>query len=242
VSAVSEPTRPRLRSVDLGNPFPPSLEGMCEILLVRHGEQAYVENMPLGEGIDAPLSELGRRQAAAVGERLASVELAAVYASPFRRAHDTGKAIAEAQGLEEIVREELAEVELWLGLPRDKSLVEAIGPDRLREIYREVNRTRRWDAYPHAEDRDGFRRRVKDGIDRIAADHVGERVAVAVHGGVINCYLSQVVESPYDQLFSIHHTAITTVRASGERRAIIAVNDYGHVLPFQSELNPLNVV
>jgi hypothetical protein len=31
--------RRRVRSIDLENPFLDSFEGLCEILLVRHGEQ-----------------------------------------------------------------------------------------------------------------------------------------------------------------------------------------------------------
>ena len=55
-----------VRTVDLANPFLPSLDGVCEILLVRHGEQAYSENMALGDGMNPPLSDLGKRQAEAV--------------------------------------------------------------------------------------------------------------------------------------------------------------------------------
>ena len=30
----------RIRTIDLENPFPESLDGMCELLLVRHGERS----------------------------------------------------------------------------------------------------------------------------------------------------------------------------------------------------------
>ena len=47
--------------------------------------------------------------------------------------------------------------------------------------------------------------------------------------------------SPQDNVVTIHHTSITTIRGSQGRRAVVAVNDYAHVLPFQNALDPLNV-
>jgi probable phosphoglycerate mutase len=102
----------RVRSIDLENPFVDSFEGMCEVLLVRHGEQKFRENIPLGEAYDAPLSELGQRQAEAVGERLAPARLGRVYCSDMRRAHDTAKAVAKHHGYEPIVRPGLKEIDL----------------------------------------------------------------------------------------------------------------------------------
>ena len=67
---MSQPRR--VRSVDLDNPFLTSLEGICEVLLVRHGEQHFFDGMTMGDAYDPPLTDLGRRQAAAVGARLAT--------------------------------------------------------------------------------------------------------------------------------------------------------------------------
>ncbi len=229
-----------MRSVDLNNPFVRDLDGACEILLVRHGEQAYVANMPVADGVDAPLSEMGQAQAVAVGERLASVELAAVYASPLQRALNTGLAIAGHHGLDVAVMAELEEINFFAQLPQELGLLDSLGKEATLAIYREANRTNRWDAYPHCEPIEPFRKRVVGAIDRIAAENVGHRVAVACHGGVINTYLAHVFGADHDRVVSIHHTAITTVRAMDDRRAVLAVNDYHHVLAIQKELNPFN--
>ncbi len=231
-----------VRTVDLANPFLPSLDGVCEILLVRHGEQAYSENMALGDGMNPPLSDLGKRQAEAVGERLSQGAIDAVYCSTLERAASTGAAIANRHGIEPIGMDEIVEFDMWRDLPQDKGLLDSIGKDELRAIYREGNRTRRWDAYVYGEPRDEFRARVIGAVDKIAANHHGDRVVVACHGGVITTYLSHLFGSPHDQVVSVHHTSITTVRAMGKLRRVIAVNDYHHVLAFQDEINPLNVV
>src|SRR5262249_56556816 len=61
---------------------------------------------------DNPLSELGRRQAAALGEALSSRRLSAVYSSPLRRALETARAVAEPHGLAVEVVHELVEMDI----------------------------------------------------------------------------------------------------------------------------------
>ncbi|MES4791925.1 MAG: hypothetical protein C4321_02075 [Chloroflexota bacterium] len=77
----------RVRTIDLENPFVESFEGMVEILLIRHGEQQFFANIPLGQAYDAPLSELGQKQAQAVALRLAPARLGRVYTSDMRPRH-----------------------------------------------------------------------------------------------------------------------------------------------------------
>ncbi len=230
----------RVRTVDLENPFVESLDGMCEILLIRHGEQQFRDNIPLGEAVDAPLSELGWMQARAVGERLKTMHIDAVYCSPLQRAHNTGIEIAKHHKLEPEVLVELAEIDPWKTAPQDKGLRDLFAPEKLREIFRHVNTTRKHSAYPHTEDADAFRARVISCIDRIAETNEGRRVVIACHGGVINAYLSHLMRSAYDHLVSVHHTSITVVRAADSRRELLTINDFAHVLPFQTGRSGLN--
>ena len=228
------------RSVDLSNPFLKNLEGVCELLLVRHGEQQYERGMTLEAAVNPPLSELGQRQAAAVGDRLASTHIDAVYASPLSRAHDTGKAIAQHHKLEPVVLDDLHEVDLWGQLDQSKSLKDMLSDDEIREIFRDSQRTQSWDAYRYANGPQEFRDRVLRTIESIAADNIGNRVAVACHGGVIGTYLSQLWGADLDNVCHVHHTSITTVRAMDDYRRVIAVNDFSHVLAFQDSINELN--
>ncbi len=231
-----------VRSVDLGSPFLATLEGICEVLLVRHGEQAFVDNMPIADAVDAPLSDLGRRQASAIGGRLADRSIDAVYSSTLQRARDTGVAIADHHGLDVQQRDQLEEINLWQDLPQHQGLRDSLDKDELVAIMREGNRTQRWDSYPYCEDRDRFRERVVAAIDQIIADHHDQRVVVACHGGVINAYLAHLAESPLDQMCSIHHTSLTTVRGKADLRRVVQVNDFAHVLAFQSAIDPINAL
>ena len=233
-------TTRRVRTMDLEDPFVASFDGMCEVLLVRHGEQQFRENIPLGEALDAPLSDLGWKQARAVGERLKDARIGAVYCSPLQRAHNTAIEIARHHGLEPRIDPGLSEIDLWKNAPQDKGLLDLYTRDELVAVYREVAATRRHSAYPYCEDADAFRARVVRAIDSVIDANIGQRVVIACHGGVINAYLAHLLRSAYDHLVSVHHTSITVVRAADTRRELLTINDYAHVMPIQSARGSLN--
>jgi probable phosphoglycerate mutase len=230
----------RVRTIDLENPFVHSFDGMVEVLLIRHGEQKFFENIPLGQAYDAPLSELGQKQAEAVGLRLAPARLGRVYTSDMRRALDTANAIAPHHGLTPVVIPDLREIDLWQRAPQERGLLDIYTREQLIEVYREVTRTRKHTAYPFCEDVDVFRERVFRAMDRIISESVGMRVVVVCHGGVINAILSDVFGSPFDHLVPVHHTSISVLRAADVRRVILTINDYSHVMPIQSSRGDLN--
>lgn len=70
---------------------------MGTIWLLRHGQTtANAQQVIQGPRIDAPLSELGQRQADSLGQALADQPLAALYTSPLLRARDTAEAVVRA--------------------------------------------------------------------------------------------------------------------------------------------------
>jgi broad specificity phosphatase PhoE len=97
------------------------------ILFVRHGEtEANRQRLALGRA-DPALTERGVEQADALAGRLASLEVATVYASPLLRARQTAAPIAAAVGAEVVVDDRLIELDYgeWDGrsfpdLPKDE--------------------------------------------------------------------------------------------------------------------------
>lgn len=67
------------------------VEGTTELWLIRHGD--VYEGM--GDDPDPALSAPGRAQAARLAARMRDVDLAAVYASPLRRAQETARAFSD---------------------------------------------------------------------------------------------------------------------------------------------------
>src|SRR5437870_1835986 len=75
-----------------------------KLLLIRHSEPD-----PGRDAFDPPLTETGRRLAAATGDWLAGEDITTVYSSAARRARQTAELIAERIGAPVVEREGLAE-------------------------------------------------------------------------------------------------------------------------------------
>jgi broad specificity phosphatase PhoE len=149
------------------------------ILLARHGETDWNREGRFQGHADPPLNEAGRAQAAQLAVELASQELAAVYASPLRRALETADVVAATRRLVPLPDERLREVDVgsWQGLTRDEV------QRRFPEQYA------RWLDYGQGwEDGESYEemgRRVVAGLLALAAAHEGDRLLAVTHGGPI---------------------------------------------------------
>jgi broad specificity phosphatase PhoE len=149
------------------------------ILIARHGQSDWNQEKRWQGHSDRPLTERGREQAEALADRLAHIELDAVYSSDLQRARATAAVVAERQGLEVRQLPELREVDVgsWSGLTR------AEAEERFPEGFA------RWrDGYPGWKDGETYEAmtdRVLGAVDRIAREHEGGRVLVVSHGGPI---------------------------------------------------------
>ena len=152
---------------------------MTIILLARHGQSDWNATRRWQGHADRPLTEKGRAQATALAERLAHIELGAVYSSDLRRAADTARIVAEAQGLQLVQLPELREVDVgsWSGLTREEA------EQRFPEGFA------RWrEGFPgwaDGEEYDDMAQRVIGAVVEIALAHEDGRALVVSHGGPI---------------------------------------------------------
>jgi len=93
---------------------------VTRLFLVRHGATTATEEDRFSGSSGAELSDLGRWQAARLGERLSQQGLTAAYSSPLSRALDTARIIGASCGLDPTTRDELREIGHghWEGLKR----------------------------------------------------------------------------------------------------------------------------
>jgi broad specificity phosphatase PhoE len=230
-SPPEQPPAPQPPPSPLDRAFLTSDPQAGDLVLVRHGQQTQPTgpNVTVSDWVDPPLSELGRRQAGAVGEALRDLGVDAVYASNLQRALDTGLAIAGHYGLEPTVFPELREVEMFRDLPEDVPLVDAVDRTLLRGSRERFVHERTWDAYPFTETSAEFRGRIVTTIEGILTLHAGETVVVACHGGVINAYLAHLLRLGEDMFFRPAHASITRVRFRDGRRVVHTLNELHHL-------------
>jgi broad specificity phosphatase PhoE len=224
------------RGRDQSDPFLSLKSGSTEIYLIRHADALPgAEEVTQGGYDDQALSEIGRRQARALAERLRQMPFAAVYSSPIGRARETASFVADALGLEVRVERDLREVALGpIGLAHGQGAapeeIAAALKARLREIVVIAASSGTWSSIPGSEPSVELRARVVAALDRIAAAHPGQRVLAVSHAGAINAFAAEVVGSPRDYFFPTANTAISLVRVNGPRRMIVSLNDIGHLL------------
>lgn len=207
---------------------------ITRIILVRHGRTAW--NRQPGTGgvrfrgqADLPLDDFGLQQAAATARYLArrwSVE--AVYASPMKRAMQTARPIAEAQGLTAQSFDGLLDIDFgdWQG----KS------PDDLKEEYPDLLRA--WFEIPHTirfpggETLDDVRERAVAGLEITVEHHQDQTVAMVGHA-VINRVLLCAILGPGNEGFWRLRQDTCAVNvfdvAAGGSATIVVLNDTCHL-------------
>ena len=156
-----------------------------KLIVVRHGETSWNhENRILGR-TDIPLNEAGCRQAEEAAEKLADIDISAIYASPLKRAHKTAQIIGQYHDCEVSVEGRLIEQNfgIYEGLPRDDP---------------EYQRAKRqyFSRYPEGgESFQDLSARVYAFLNEIREKHKGETVAAVTHNGII-----RVIESYFGDL------------------------------------------
>jgi probable phosphomutase (TIGR03848 family) len=199
---------------------------MTTVVLVRHGLTAMTGPVLAGWTPGLHLDERGRKQAAAVAERLREVPLAAVVSSPLDRCLDTAAAVLEGRDLELQVDErlgecrygdwtgrplkELAKDPLWKVVQSHPSAVTFPGPEGepLRETQnRAVAALRDWNA------------RLGDQATWLACSH----------GDVIKSIVADAMGLHLDQFqrIFVDPCSVTVIRYTELRPFVVRVNDTG---------------
>ena len=218
------------------DPFLLRREEIAELFLIRHADAIPEADEIIPSGIydDLPLSRQGREQAAALAERLKLLSFHAAYSSPLRRCQETAAPLLSLLRLTPTLVPDLREIRLgnFYPLPADLSDLGALTAAlhaRQAEIVRLAGGAGHWDAVPESEPSRAFRQRVVAAIDGIARQHVGERVLIFAHGGVINAYVAETLGMERDFFFPAANTSITVIRANSKHRVLYVLNDLSHL-------------
>jgi alpha-ribazole phosphatase len=203
------------------------------LILVRHGETFYNAQRRLTGQADVPLNPLGERQAAALGDCLATEHLDAIVTSDLERTRVTAWAIAYNHGLHVQEDSDLRELAFgeWEGYTYDEVLA------------RDAHRASLWRtdpsryAPPGGETIAQVRDRCVRALKRWQTLYPEASVLWVTHGGLIGVLLCHVLGIDLKHRWQFRHdnASISEIRLSGDRVIIVRLNETAHVRALQIE-------
>ncbi len=206
---------------------------MTKLLLVRHAESTWNQTGRYQGRIDTELSDQGQKQASLLAERLISMPLAAIYASPLRRALHTAITIGVAQNMDIRVEPDLTEIDhgAWNGLLKDE-VEKRFGP-QLQQWLVAPSKVQ----MPGGESLVDVSQRAKAVLSRILADHPGGTVVLCSHDAVLKVLIADLIGIHLDRFwaFGICNASISIVECNQGFARLICLNDACHLGSYRTE-------
>jgi probable phosphomutase (TIGR03848 family) len=196
-----------------------------QLLLIRHGLTDWVGHRLPGWTPGVHLSEEGHRQAKALAQRLASLPIEAIYASPLERTVETAEAIAALHGLSVQLRENLGEVRIgeWTGRTIESLVKEE------KEEWLTIQFYPSGASFPGGETMHEMQSRVVAELDAIRKAHPGATVAVVSHADVIKAAVAHYIGLHLDlfQRLVVYPASLTAFRFNQFGPRLVLFNDIG---------------
>ncbi len=208
----------------------PKAPSPTKLVLVRHAVTEQTGPMLTGRAPGVDLSEDGRSQAKALGERLGEVPVGAVYASPIERTTQTAEAIAAHHELP--VRSLPGVIEADYGEWTGGKLAELAKTDLWKTVQRAPSRAR----FPNGESLTEMQSRMVSALEAVVADHPGEVVVVVSHADPIKAAIAHYTGLHLDlfQRLVVAPASVTVFELSSYGAALVKCNDTGDL----DELRP----
>ena len=191
-----------------------------QLILVRHAQpmRAYNPDGPADPG----LSELGQWQAARLNAWLTHEPIDYVVTSPKRRAIETVAGLLDGSRPHEVVDalDELDRLANWYYPTEELHLSGEYWDAIQRREYDKIG----WDPP------DVFDARVSTAFADLVANHRGQHVVVACHGGVVRRIVADLLGHEGLRLpITISYASITRVEVDAKgSRTLVSLNEHGH--------------
>ena len=198
------------------------------VLFVRHGENEWTKSHKLaGRTPGVHLNDQGRKQAKALGERLAKLKLDAIYASPLERTMETAEAIAKHHKLK--IRKHPGLLEVDYGQWTGKKIAKLAKQDSWRTVQFYPSGA----GFPGGETMYQMQARFVQEVNGLVAEHPGQTIAVVGHADLIKSAVAHYLGVHFDlfQRIVISTASITSVAFTPMGPRVLAVNDTNHNPP-----------
>ena len=199
---------------------------MTRLLLIRHATNDLQKDGVLaGWTPGVHLNQAGRAQAETLAQRLSTVEIKAVYASPLERTRETAEIVAAPHELPVVTRDGLGEVRFgrWTGEPLEKL--------RRRRLWRAVQFAPSIARFPGGESFYEMQTRIVTEIENLRGKHPKQTIAAVSHADVIKAAVAHYAGVHLDmfQRLIISPASLTVLVLDGPMPCVVCVNDTGHL-------------
>jgi probable phosphoglycerate mutase len=200
---------------------------VTRILAIRHGQTAWNASGRIQGHTDIALDALGHWQAQRLAEALQGEPLHAVYSSDLARARQTAAPLAAAAGLPVQVDTGLRERGFGSFEGLDFAQIEQRWPEQ-------AARWRRRDADfgpPGGEVLREFRERVAAAVERLAAGHRGQCIALVTHGGVLDLLYREATRLALDapRSWQLGNAGINRLLHGAQGLVLVGWSDVNHL-------------
>lgn len=232
-----------------------------QLWLVRHGQSAGNVARDAAEAgsqllidiagrdIDVPLSELGRRQASAMGDWFGSLapsqRPSVVLCSPYVRARATAQSVLESLGPDSVC-DLLADERLR---EKEFGILDRLTARGIREKYPELAEQRAhvgkfYFRPPGGESWCDVILRLRSALDSMCQEYGGERVLVVAHQVIVNCFrylierLDEDAILAIDRVGDVPNCGVTEYRFD-DRAGMLVLAQANFVAPLEASGTPV---
>jgi phosphoserine phosphatase len=200
-----------------------------KLLLVRHGQTDWNIARRFQGHSNVPLNEFGRKQAAALADRLSAQHVDAVYSSDLERAIETARMIVRVLSSKPDLYSDsrLREINFgdWEGL--SYSEIKERYPSALAERENDIYKN----APPNGETLEQLSARVQSMLDELNVKHQDQTVLIVAHGGVLQvllCCVLRLNPTMYWQ-FHLSTASISEIALYPDGAILNVMNDTSHL-------------
>ena len=201
---------------------------MTKVYVVRHCETMGNSKKVFQGSCDLPVTEIGEKQLACLGERFKEIYLDKIFVSPQLRAQKTALAIAHPKGMEVITQTDLREI--------DGGVIEGLTMGEIFEKYRSLEDT--WNDSPqdfspqNGESMRQVYNRVSALIKKLVSENKGQTFAIVSHGAAIRnliCYLTKGDVEKLNDVPWCNNTAVSLFEIDENKVNTVFFNNTDHL-------------
>lgn len=180
-----------------------------------------------GRGIDAPLNDMGRRQARAIAEHLKEQELHHIYCSSLKRSRETAEFIGNTCSLKVQAHRDLDEMNF--GVLEGRTITEI--ESELQELQQNWKAGNIGFALEKAESPQMVLERAATRAEQIISERRERNLLFVLHGRLIRILLSHWLQFGLSSMHHIEHSngALYHLQWDGEQFEKVYLNSTDHL-------------